>query len=145
MTAHQPRLAVLGLGTMGAAMAGTAMRSGIPLVVWDRRPGASTDLATHGAQVARSVANAVEEADVVITMVTNADAIVSIATEQGLLRALRPGTKSVVPPTGRCCDTVRHSGVKTKPLAFVATFPCASRKPPGLVLGSAKSPFRGIK
>jgi len=92
MTAHQPKLAVLGLGTMGAAMAGTAMRSGIPLVVWDRRPGASADLATQGAQVARSVANAVEEADVVITMVTNADAIVSIATEHGLLRALRPGT-----------------------------------------------------
>jgi 3-hydroxyisobutyrate dehydrogenase len=72
-------------------MAASAMRSGIPLVVWDRRPGASADLATQGAQVAQSVANAVEEADVVITMVTNADAIVSIATDQGLVMALRPG------------------------------------------------------
>ncbi|HTT92997.1 MAG TPA: NAD(P)-dependent oxidoreductase [Acidimicrobiales bacterium] len=91
MTVHLPKLAVLGVGTMGAAMAGTAVRSGIPVVVWDRRPGAAADLATQGAQVARSVANAVEEADVVITMVTNADAVVSLATDQGLVRALRPG------------------------------------------------------
>ena len=34
---------------------------------------------------------AVEQSDVVITMVTNADAIMSIATEQGLLTALPPG------------------------------------------------------
>ena len=72
-------------------MAGSAMRSGISLVVWDRRPGASTDLATQGVQVAQAVPDAVEEADVVITMVTNADAVVSLATDQGLVRALRPG------------------------------------------------------
>lgn len=36
-TAHQPKLAVLGLSTMGAAMAGTALRSGLPLVVWHRK------------------------------------------------------------------------------------------------------------
>ncbi len=34
---------------------------------------------------------AVEDADVVITMVTDAEAVLSIATEEGLLAALRPG------------------------------------------------------
>jgi 3-hydroxyisobutyrate dehydrogenase len=91
MTAQPPKLAVLGLGTMGTAVAGTAVRSGIPVLVWDRRPAASADLATQGVQVASSVADAVGEADVVITMVTNADAVVSLATDQGLVRALRPG------------------------------------------------------
>jgi 3-hydroxyisobutyrate dehydrogenase len=91
MTAQLPKLAVLGLGTMGTAMAASAARSGIPVVVWDRRPGVSADLATQGVQVAQAVSDAVEEADVVITMVTNADAVVSIATDQGLVRALRPG------------------------------------------------------
>ena len=91
MTSQPPKLAVLGLGTMGTAMAGTAHRSGIPLVVWDRRPGAAADFLAQGVQVAPSVAEAAAGADVVITMVTNADAVTALATEQGLLEALRPG------------------------------------------------------
>ena len=90
-TARQPRLAMLGLGTMGAAMAGTALRSGLPLVVWNRDPDAAAHFAAQGVDVAASVSAAVEEADVVITMVTNADAVMSIASEHGLLSALRPG------------------------------------------------------
>ena len=82
-TARQPRLALLGLGTMGAAMAGTALRSGLPLVVWNRDPDAAAHFAAQGVDVAASVPAAVEEADVVITMVTNADAVMSIASEHG--------------------------------------------------------------
>jgi 3-hydroxyisobutyrate dehydrogenase len=91
MTTRQPRLAVLGLGTMGAAMAGTARRAGLPLVVWNRNPAAATELAAAGAEVAPSVTDAVKQSDVVITMVTNAEAVTSIAIDQGLLRALKPG------------------------------------------------------
>jgi 3-hydroxyisobutyrate dehydrogenase len=90
-TSQLPKLAVLGLGTMGAAMANTAHRAGIPLVVWDRRPGAAANFEVQGIQVAQSVTDAANGADVVITMVTNADAVTSLATEQGLLKALRPG------------------------------------------------------
>ena len=42
------------------------------------------------AEVAPSVADAVAKADVVLTMVTNAAAVRSIATEQGLIESLRP-------------------------------------------------------
>jgi 3-hydroxyisobutyrate dehydrogenase len=91
MTEPFPKLAVLGLGTMGAAMAGVALRSGIPLVVWNREPGVAANFVGQGGQVARSVTEAVEEADVVITMVTNAEAVLSIASEGGLLAALRSG------------------------------------------------------
>ncbi len=90
MTETSAKVAVLGLGTMGAAMAGAALRSGIPLVVWNRQPGATANFAGQAVLVARSVTEAVEEADVVITMVTDAEAVVSIAGE-GLLAALRPG------------------------------------------------------
>lgn len=91
MTDQKPKLAVLGLGTMGTAMAQTAHRSGIPLVVWNREPTATKSFSEMDVEVAESVADAAASADVVITMVTNADAVKSIATEQGLLRALRPG------------------------------------------------------
>jgi 3-hydroxyisobutyrate dehydrogenase len=91
MTEQLPKLAILGLGTMGTAMAGVALRSGIPLVVWNRRPGSAAGLEERGAEVAGSVTDAVGRADVVITMVSNADAVISIVTEGGLLGALRPG------------------------------------------------------
>jgi 3-hydroxyisobutyrate dehydrogenase len=91
MMDQKPKLAVLGLGTMGRAMAQTAHRSGVPLVVWNRDPAAAIALSEMGVEVAQSVPEAAEVADVVITMVTNADAVRSIANEQGLVEALRPG------------------------------------------------------
>jgi 3-hydroxyisobutyrate dehydrogenase len=92
MTDAKPTLAVLGLGTMGRAMAATAVRAGIPVVVWNRNPAAADALSGTGVDVARSVADAAAAADVVVTMVTNADAVHSIATEHGLVDALRPGS-----------------------------------------------------
>ena len=92
VTDTKPTLAVLGLGTMGRAMAATAHRSGIPVVVWNRDPAAADEFSEMGVEVARSVADAAAAADVIITMVTNADAVRSIATEQGLIEALRPGS-----------------------------------------------------
>jgi 3-hydroxyisobutyrate dehydrogenase len=44
-----------------------------------------------GVEVARSVAEAAAGADVIITMVTNAEAVRSIASKHGLVEALRPG------------------------------------------------------
>lgn len=91
MTPDRPKVAVLGLGTMGAAMAASARRAGLPLVVWNRSPAAGADLAAQGVEVAHSATEAVEQAELVITMVTNADAVLSVATEGGLLGALKPG------------------------------------------------------
>jgi 3-hydroxyisobutyrate dehydrogenase len=91
MTISISKLAVLGLGTMGRAMAQTAQRSGIPLVVWNRNPSATEVFAGTGVEVARSVAEAAGSAEVVITMVANAEAVRSIAREQGLVESLHPG------------------------------------------------------
>jgi 3-hydroxyisobutyrate dehydrogenase len=72
-------------------MAATARRAGRPLIVWNRDPAAATQLAAQGVEVASSVTDAVTLADVVITMVTNADAGTAIATDGGLLTALKSG------------------------------------------------------
>jgi 3-hydroxyisobutyrate dehydrogenase len=91
MTGDVPKLAMVGVGTMGRAMAGSALRAGIPTIVWNRDPAPAEMLADQGAEVAPSVVNAVRDVDVVITMVTDADAVVSIATEQQLLAGLPEG------------------------------------------------------
>jgi 3-hydroxyisobutyrate dehydrogenase len=84
-------VAVLGIGAMGHGMAASALRAGIPVTAWDRRPEAARDLAERGAQVAASAADAARQASIVITMVTDADAVISIARDQGMLAALAPG------------------------------------------------------
>jgi 3-hydroxyisobutyrate dehydrogenase len=85
-------VAMLGIGTMGHAMATNVLRSGIPTIVWNREPEATGDLAELGAEVADTPADAAGRAAIVVTMVTDADAVMSIAGEQGMLAALEPGT-----------------------------------------------------
>jgi 3-hydroxyisobutyrate dehydrogenase len=91
MTATQEPVAFLGLGTMGHAMATSALRAGVPTIVWNRGSGPTRDLAERGADVAESAADAARRAGIVVTMVTDADAIMSIALDQGMLAALAPG------------------------------------------------------
>jgi 3-hydroxyisobutyrate dehydrogenase len=83
-------VAVLGIGAMGHGMAASALRAGIPVIVWDRRMQATRDLAERGAQVAASAADAARQAAIAVTMVTDADAVISIARDQGMLAALAP-------------------------------------------------------
>ena len=87
---HEP-VAVLGIGAMGHGMAVSALRAGIPVIVWNRTMEATRDLAELGAQVADTAAAAARRAAIVVTMVTNADAVISIARDQGMLAALAPG------------------------------------------------------
>jgi 3-hydroxyisobutyrate dehydrogenase len=84
-------IAVLGIGAMGHGMAASAVRAGIPTIVWNRRMDPTRDLAELGAQVAGSAADAARRAAVVVTMVTDADAVISVAQDQGMLAALAPG------------------------------------------------------
>ena len=93
LMAPQPEtVAVLGIGSMGHGMATSALRAGIPTIVWNREAGRTRDLADLGAEVAETAADAAARAGIVITMVTDADAVISIATEQGMLDALAPGS-----------------------------------------------------
>ncbi|HEX9527571.1 MAG TPA: NAD(P)-dependent oxidoreductase [Streptosporangiaceae bacterium] len=84
-------VAVLGIGAMGHGMAASALRAGIPTIVWDRKMEAASDLAERGAEVAATAADAARRAAVVVTMVTDADAVMSVARDQGMLAALAPG------------------------------------------------------
>src|SRR5260370_26382573 len=91
---HEP-VAVLGTGAMGHGMAASALRAGIPTIVWNRSMKAARDLAELGAEVAGSAAAAARRAGIVVTMVTDADAVMSIARDQGMLAALARGAIAV--------------------------------------------------
>ena len=70
----QPTVALLGTGTMGAGMARNIAAAGLPLRVWNRTRERAEPLADV-AEVAGSVTEAVTGADVVLTMLFDADSV----------------------------------------------------------------------
>ena len=84
------RVAVLGTGTMGAAMARSLLRSRFNVTVWNRSTEKTGPLVEAGARLATDPADAVRDADIVLTMLFDADAVLSVAAE--FLPAARVGT-----------------------------------------------------
>ncbi|MFB4281694.1 NAD(P)-dependent oxidoreductase [Nonomuraea sp. MTCD27] len=82
-------VAVLGTGLMGAPMARNLVRSGMQVKVWNRSRDKAQPLEADGAVVAGSPAEAVEGADVIVTMLSDGDAVHDAVS--GAAAGLRPG------------------------------------------------------
>jgi 3-hydroxyisobutyrate dehydrogenase len=85
------RVAVLGTGIMGSAMAANLLAAGLHTVVWDRATAAMEPLLRAGAQAAASPMDAVRDAHVVITMLPTAPIVESVVFESGAVKAFRQG------------------------------------------------------
>ncbi|HEX6449979.1 MAG TPA: NAD(P)-dependent oxidoreductase [Trebonia sp.] len=85
------RVAVLGTGIMGSAMARNLVTAGFPTTVWDRSAAATAQLAEAGARAAQSAAEAVADAHVVITMLPTTAAVHSVMFGDGVAEALGRG------------------------------------------------------
>jgi 3-hydroxyisobutyrate dehydrogenase len=83
-------IAFLGTGTMGAPMARHLLGAGHRVRVWNRSREKAEPLAEHGARVARDPAEAIDGADVIVTMLLDAHA--TEAAVGDALRCARPGT-----------------------------------------------------
>jgi 3-hydroxyisobutyrate dehydrogenase len=97
-----PVLAVLGTGTMGAGMVRSLRRAGLPVRMWNRSPDRARALTDTGAEAFDSPAGAVAGADVVLTMLFDADAAI-----EAIRRA--------APPAGTTwlqCSTVGVAGAE---------------------------------
>jgi len=66
---------VLGLGAMGSAMAARLLDAGHDLTVWNRTPGRDGGLVSAGARRGETPADAVRDAEVVVTMLTDPPAL----------------------------------------------------------------------
>lgn len=95
-------VAVLGTGTMGRGMARSLVRAGFAVTVWNRTAARAEELRPDGVEVADRPAAAVADADVVVTMLFDEDAVRAVAQEA--LPAMRPGAvwvqSATVGPTG---------------------------------------------
>lgn len=81
------KVTILGAGRMGSAMALRLIDTGQEVTVWNRERERVVPLADAGATVADGIAVAVDDAAVIITMVTDGPAVRSVAAE--MLPAMR--------------------------------------------------------
>jgi len=85
---RRPAVALLGTGTMGSGMAQRMLDLGFPVNVWNRNPGPVTALTEHGATARETPTDAVAAAEIVVTMLPNADAVADVMLRGGTLDAL---------------------------------------------------------
>jgi 3-hydroxyisobutyrate dehydrogenase len=71
----RPSVALLGTGIMGEAMGRAMLRAGLPLRAWNRTHEKAKALESDGASVAATPAEAVKDAQVIVTMLANTDAV----------------------------------------------------------------------
>ncbi|MDZ4124607.1 MAG: NAD(P)-binding domain-containing protein, partial [Hydrogenophaga sp.] len=86
------QVAVLGIGMMGFPMARRLCEAGCTVSVWNRSRSKAERLQDVGARVTDTPAEAVAEADFVITLLENGDIVEDVLFRQGTLAGLRPGS-----------------------------------------------------
>ncbi len=84
------RIAFLGLGKMGRAVARHLLNAGHELTVWNRTPQNAEQLKALGAKAAETPSEAVAQSEVVFTMVMDDAALEAIVFDAGLIKAMQP-------------------------------------------------------
>ena len=99
------RVAFLGLGTMGAAMAANLARAGFPLTAWNRTPGRAPELDELGVERTDTPAQAAAAADIVVLCVADTPDVEAVLfAPGGAAEGIRPGSLVID------CSTIAPAG-----------------------------------
>jgi 3-hydroxyisobutyrate dehydrogenase-like beta-hydroxyacid dehydrogenase len=99
------QIGFIGTGLMGAGMARSLIRKGYAVRIYNRTRAKAEEVARVGGTVADTPEDAARGADVVITMLADPEALLSVVEgEHGILAAIQPGavlidSSTVSPPT----------------------------------------------
>src|SRR4051794_31705722 len=97
----QKNVGVIGLGAMGAGMAGSLRRAGWPVHAMDGRAGVAQGFAAQGGVACGSPAEVAQSCDVIVSVVVNAAQTESVLFGQdGCAQAMKRGSVFVM------CSTV---------------------------------------
>src|ERR1700692_710684 len=89
----KPTVGFIGLGLMGKPMGQNLLRTGFPLVVWNRTEAKADDLVRAGAKFAADPREVAVQSDVLITIVSDPPALEEVLWgKNGALEAIRKGS-----------------------------------------------------
>jgi 3-hydroxyisobutyrate dehydrogenase len=105
MNEPEQRVAFIGLGTMGAAMAANLARAGFEVTAWNRTPGRAPELAGLGVKVASNPADAAAQSEIVVICVSDTPDVEAVLFgPDGVAGGARAGTLVID------CSTIAPSG-----------------------------------
>ncbi len=118
-TNENTRLGFIGIGNMGSRLAKRLLEHGYQLLAYNRSREAAEALVKYGATVADSIGELAAEADVILSSLTNDEAVKSVYTDpEGVFAHVRRGSatiemSTVLPATSReLWELSRKAGVK---------------------------------
>jgi 3-hydroxyisobutyrate dehydrogenase len=129
---RMPQVAVIGTGTMGAAMGRRLLGAGMDVHVWSRHPASTMPLVDQGATAFDRASDAAKDVDIVITMLPTAEATAELMFDGQALGAMKPGSIWVQMATIGVEGTqrlVERTLVRRPAVAFVDAPVSGSRDP----------------
>jgi 3-hydroxyisobutyrate dehydrogenase-like beta-hydroxyacid dehydrogenase len=152
LTKENTRLGFIGIGNMGSRMAKRLLEHGYQLMAYNRSRENAEALVKYGATVADGIAELASEADVILSSLTNDDAVKSVYTDaDGLFAHVRRGSaiiemSTVSPATSRqLYDLSRKTGVKCLDSPVSGSTPAAEEGTLTLFCGGDEELFQAAE
>jgi hypothetical protein len=139
-SAQQP-VALLGTGIMGAGMGRSMLRAGLPVRAWNRTLATAQALEPAGATIAATPADAVRDAGVIVTILSDGDAV--LETMSAAVPGLREGQVWVQASTVGVAGLEPLAGLaRAHGLQFMDAPVLGTRQPPSRARSPSSPPGR---
>jgi 3-hydroxyisobutyrate dehydrogenase-like beta-hydroxyacid dehydrogenase len=152
LTEDRVKLGFIGLGNMGSRIAQRLLGQGYQLFLYDRNLANAKAVAAHGGIVAKSIRELASNVDVVLSCLTNDEAVRSVyAGAEGVFAGARPGTvvlemSTVSPDTSRELHSLgARRGLQLLDVAISGSTPAAERGILTLLVGGDGELFRAAE
>src|SRR5216684_4535774 len=152
LTTNQVKLGFIGMGNMGSRIAQRLLNHGYQLSVYDMDPAKTQVIAAQGAAVAENIRELASTADVVLSCLTNDEAVRSVYTEpEGIFAGARPGTfvlemSTISPESSRELHKLgARRGIEVMDVAISGSTPAAEEGLLTLLIGGNRELFRAAE
>ena len=152
LTTNQVKLGFIGMGNMGSRIANRLLNHGYQLSVYDMDPAKTQVIAAQGAAVAENIRELARTADVVLSCLTNDEAVRSVYTEpEGIFAGARSGTvvlemSTISPENSRELHRLgAQQGIEVLDAAISGSTPAAEQGILTLLVGGYQDLFRAAE
>ena len=152
LTADQVKIGFIGLGNMGSRIAGRLLDHGYQVSVYDKNRAQMEVVGAHGGIAAKSVLELARTSDVVLSCLTNDEAVQNVYTgPEGVFAGARPGTvvlemSTIAPGSSRELQKLgAKSGVEVLDVAISGSTPAAEAGTVTLLAGGSRDLFEAAE
>jgi 3-hydroxyisobutyrate dehydrogenase-like beta-hydroxyacid dehydrogenase len=152
LSANQVKLGFIGLGNMGSRIAQRLLDHGYQLSVYDLDPAKAQAVAAKGGTVAKNILELAHTVDVLLSCLTNDEAVRSVYTEPtGVFAGARPGTivlemSTISPENSRELHRLgARGGFEVLDVAISGSTPAAEQGILTLLVGGDQNLFRAAE